>query len=62
MDQAGVDFYHIDLMDGHYVPNLCFNLDLLRAIGQISGTPLDVHLMITNPLDYVSWSPWKSGG
>ena len=53
MDQAGVDFYHIDLMDGHYVPNLCFNLDLLRAIGQISGTPLDVHLMVTNPLDYV---------
>lgn len=53
MDQAGVDFYHIDLMDGHYVPNLCFNLDQLRAIGTVSKTPLDVHLMVTNPLDYV---------
>lgn len=53
MDRAGVDLYHIDLMDGHYVPNLCFNLDILRAIGRVSGTPLDVHLMVTDPLDYV---------
>lgn len=53
MDAAGVDSYHIDIMDGHYVPNLCFNLDILRGIRKVSGTPVDVHLMVTNPLDYV---------
>ncbi|MBC5582405.1 ribulose-phosphate 3-epimerase [Anaerofilum sp. BX8] len=53
MDQAGVDSYHIDIMDGHYVPNLCFNLDILAAIRRVSRTPVDVHLMVTDPLDYV---------
>lgn len=53
MDRAGVDSYHIDIMDGHYVPNLCFNLDILAAIRRVSATPVDVHLMVTNPLDYV---------
>lgn len=53
MDTAGVDSYHIDIMDGHFVPNLCFNLDILAAIRQFSPTPVDVHLMVTNPLDYV---------
>ena len=53
MDAAGVDSYHIDIMDGHFVPNLCFNLDILAAIRQCSPTPVDVHLMVTNPLDYV---------
>ena len=51
MDRAGVDSYHIDIMDGHYVPNLCFNLDILAAIRRVSKTPVDVHLMVTNPLD-----------
>ena len=53
MDKAGVDFYHIDIMDGHYVPNLCFNLDILKGIRSISDTPVDVHLMVTNPMDYI---------
>ncbi len=53
MDAAGVDSYHIDIMDGHYVPNLCFNLDILAAIRKVSRTPVDVHLMVTNPLDYL---------
>lgn len=53
MDRAGVDYYHIDIMDGHYVPNLCFNLDILRALRRISATPVDVHLMVTNPMNYI---------
>lgn len=53
MDRAGVDFYHIDIMDGHFVPNLCLNFDMVRAIRSVSSTPMDVHLMVTNPMDYV---------
>ncbi len=53
MDRAGVDFYHIDIMDGHFVPNLCLNFDMVKAIRSISSTPMDVHLMVTNPMDYV---------
>lgn len=53
MDAAGVDSYHIDIMDGHYVPNLCFNLDILRQLRGASPTPVDVHLMVTDPLSYL---------
>lgn len=53
MDRAGVDFYHIDIMDGHFVPNLCLNLDTVKAIRSVSKTPMDVHLMVTNPMDYL---------
>lgn len=53
MDRAGVEFYHIDIMDGHYVPNLCLNFEIIDAIRSITRTPLEVHLMVSNPLDYV---------
>ncbi len=53
MDHAKVDFYHIDIMDGHYVPNLCLNFDMLRQIRAVSKTPMDVHLMVTNPMSYL---------
>lgn len=53
MDKAGVDFFHIDVMDGHYVPNLSLNFDLAADIRKISKTPMDVHLMVENPMDYV---------
>lgn len=53
MDKAGVDMYHIDVMDGHYVPNLSLNFDMAEGIRGISKTPMDVHLMVKNPMDYV---------
>lgn len=53
MDQAGVDFYHIDIMDGHYVPNLCLNFEFIQAVRQISNTPMGAHLMVLNPMDYI---------
>ena len=48
-EQAGADWHHIDVMDGHFVPNLTFGLPVIRAIKKITSIPLDVHIMIANP-------------
>lgn len=50
--KAGSDFLHIDVMDGHYVPNLTFGNPIIEKINTISTIPLDVHLMVTNPSNY----------
>lgn len=53
IESAGAGLVHIDVMDGHFVPNLTFGLPLVKRIREITSLPLDVHLMISNPLDYV---------
>lgn len=47
------DILHLDLMDGHYVPNLSFGYPIVSTVHRISDKPLDAHLMVTNPQDYV---------
>ena len=49
VEKAGADWHHVDVMDGHFVPNLTFGLPLVGALKKISSLPLDVHLMISNP-------------
>ncbi|MEM1304925.1 MAG: ribulose-phosphate 3-epimerase, partial [Planctomycetota bacterium] len=52
-EQAGATALHLDVMDGHFVPNLSFGLPVVEAIRGATDLPLDVHLMINNPGDYV---------
>ncbi|HCM16266.1 MAG: ribulose-phosphate 3-epimerase [Candidatus Cloacimonadales bacterium] len=47
------DIIHLDLMDGHYVPNLSFGYPFISAIRKLTNKALDAHLMVTNPDDYV---------
>ena len=52
-EQAGVDWIHVDVMDGHFVPNITIGAAVTKAIRQVTDLPLDVHLMISNPELYV---------
>lgn len=46
---SSADLVHVDIMDGHFVPNMTFGLPVVKRISQVSKVPLDVHLMIENP-------------
>ena len=53
LESAGADILHLDVMDGHYVPNLTFGVPIIKFIRQATELPLDVHLMVTNPSAYI---------
>ena len=52
-EQAGADWIHVDVMDGHFVPNITLGPDIVKAVKRHTSLPLDVHLMIEEPERYV---------
>lgn len=53
VDEAGADYIHLDVMDGHFVPNISFGIPVIEAIRKVTDKPLDVHLMIDEPIRYL---------
>ncbi|MGE5361975.1 MAG: ribulose-phosphate 3-epimerase [Bacteroidales bacterium] len=53
VERGGADFIHVDVMDGHFVPNITVGPPVVRALKRVARVPLDVHLMISDPDRYV---------
>lgn len=53
--EGGAAFVHVDVMDGHFVPNLTIGVPFVQGLKKITDMPLDVHLMISNPLEQLPW-------
>jgi ribulose-phosphate 3-epimerase len=53
-EAAGADYIHVDVMDGHFVPNITVGPPVVQAVRRVTQLPLDVHLMISDPIRYIS--------
>ena len=53
IENAGADWVHIDVMDGHFVPNITIGVPVVKSLKAVTKLPLDVHLMIENPEKYI---------
>ena len=60
VEAAGADWIHVDVMDGHFVPNLTFGAGLVAALKRITELPIDVHLMVARPEWYIA--PFAEAG
>lgn len=55
IEEAGAGYVHVDVMDGHFVPNLTMGVPVVKQLKKTTSLPLDVHLMISNPLEQLPW-------
>lgn len=55
IERGGAGYVHVDVMDGHFVPNLTIGVPHVKQLSKITDLPLDVHLMIANPLEQLPW-------
>jgi ribulose-phosphate 3-epimerase len=53
VERGGADFIHVDVMDGHFVPNITIGVPVVKSLKKVARVPLDVHLMITDPDRYI---------
>ena len=55
IEEGGAHLIHVDVMDGHFVPNLTMGVPFVKDLNKIANLPVDVHLMISNPLEQLPW-------
>lgn len=60
VEEAGADLLHVDIMDGHFVPNLTFGPGIVSALRPVTNLPLDVHLMVSDPAQWIA--PFAQAG
>lgn len=60
VEDNGADWIHVDVMDGHFVPNISIGVPVVKSLGKVARIPLDVHLMIENPEKYIE--PFAKAG
>lgn len=53
LERAGIDYLHVDIMDGDFVPNITLGFDLINALKKITDIPLDVHMMVKEPSKFI---------
>ena len=61
VEAAGADYLHIDIMDGHFVPNIMLGVSYVDWLRKVTDIPLDYHLMVEDPVSKLDWFPVRKG-